>query len=92
MTFDQARDDHVYLWQTYGAAYDMTGGYVDQHDLWRLLENPSKTTARKCYEDQIQYWFESGCDEMAFRPDSIDWTDSMIREIAERHGIDQPTQ
>ena len=49
ITYQQAREDHEYLWGTYGPAYDITGAYVDQDDLKRLLESPMKKTALACY-------------------------------------------
>lgn len=85
ITYDQALADHEYLWDTYGSANDMTGGYVDQEDLYRLLRNPSKATARDCLCDQINYWFLVGPDEHQ-RARSILQSDPIVREIAERHG------
>lgn len=60
VTYEQALEDHTYLWDFYGPAADMTGGYVDQEDLSKMLRNPSKTTARQCLINQIAYWFEIG--------------------------------
>ena len=60
MNYSQARKDHEYLWDTYAPASDMTGGYVDQEDLAALLHGPTKTTARQCYERQIEHWFRFG--------------------------------
>lgn len=83
-TYAQARADHEYLWETYAAAGDMTGGYVDQGDLERLLKKPTKVTARDCYADQICYWFQHGVDgEEGIDPDFKD--DPMVIEIAERY-------
>lgn len=59
VTYDQAKADHAYLWGI-SPAYDMTGGYEDQNDLRRMLEKPTKATARACYVDQIVYWFSVG--------------------------------
>lgn len=53
--YNQARADHEYLWDTYAPASDMTGAYVDQDDLEKLLKNPTKKTAVECYEAQIEY-------------------------------------
>lgn len=84
ITYDQARGDHEYLWGTYGPANDMTGGYVDQDDLNRLLKNPTKNTARKCYVDQICYFFSRGCESAnGGKPFS---NDQRAYEIAKRHG------
>ena len=41
-------------------ADDMTGGYVDQDDLKRMLDNPTKKQAVSCMVDQILYWFAVG--------------------------------
>lgn len=82
LTYAQARADHEYLWNTYGPALDMTGGYVDSEDLDRLLRSPTKSTARACYVDQIEYWFDVGPEDKD--PDT--WRrDPKVREIAERH-------
>lgn len=88
MTYEQARKDHEYLWSTYAAAGDMTGGYVDQDDLERLLRSPTKATARQCYENQIAYWFSFGPEpEESFSADV--WKkDPVVREIAERHNCE----
>ena len=82
MTYAQARMDHEYLWQTYAEAYDISGAYVDQDDLARLLKTPTRAMARSCYESQIQYWFSAGPE-----PDcSNRWkSDPAVLEIAERH-------
>lgn len=82
-TYEQAFADHSYLWETYGAAADMTGAYVDQEDLAKLLRCPSKTTARQCLVEQIKYWFEAGTDDRVHNP--IDWNDPKLSEIAERY-------
>ena len=82
--YDKARAAHEYLWRTYGAANDMTGGYVDQHDLETLLESPTKTTAARCYENQIRYWFAVGPDP--FGKITGDWReDPKVREIGETY-------
>lgn len=84
MTYEQAFEDHQYLWREYAHAQDISGGYVDQGDLDKLLANPTKTTARECLESQIIYWFEIGPD----LPDHEErWkTDPIVRETCERHG------
>ena len=82
ITYEQARADHEYLWETYGPANDMTGGYVDQDDLRRLMQSPTKATARKCYVDQIEHWFSGGPEDDA--PNG--WqADPTVAEIASRH-------
>ena len=87
ISYEQAREDHEYLWGI-APAYDMTGGYVDQEDLALLLRSPTKKTARDCYCDQIRYWFE-GPDHNAERG-LVPWHDPKVCEIAERHCIDMP--
>lgn len=59
MKYDQAMEDWKYLWAI-APADDMTGGYVDQEDLSKLLRNPTKRTATACLLDQIRYWFQVG--------------------------------
>ena len=83
ITYEQARKDHEYLWSI-GPAKDMTGGYVDQGDLAKLLRNPTKATARDCYVSQIVYWFQIGPDGSAPAGDLIA-LDPMVAEIADRH-------
>jgi len=68
---------HARLWAI-GPADDMTGGYVDQHDLDRLLKKPTLSTAISCLEDQIEYWFDAGVDSESGKIKS--W-----EEIAEEH-------
>lgn len=86
ITYEQALADHTYLWETYGPADDMTGAYVDQEDLARLLRSPTKTTARQCLCDQIDHWFNVGPD-----PDHskygrrVDANDPRLIEIAHRY-------
>lgn len=82
MAYAESRNDHEYLWDI-APAYDMTGGYVDQDDLEKLLQSPTKKTATECYNTQIGYWFEVGPDE--FGTDTKWKTDSRVRRIAERH-------
>lgn len=84
MTFEQAYSDHRYLWTTYGPAADMTGGYVDQGDLAKLLKSPTKQTARVCLIRQIVYWFDVGIDDKT----PIDTRDPHLLQIADRHGCD----
>lgn len=89
ISYEQAREDHEYLWDI-GAADDMTGAYVDQEDLARLLRSPTKATARDCYCDQIAHWFQVGPDTRggasSKAEDHIE-TDPTVREIAIRHGV-----
>lgn len=84
VSYKQAFSDWSYLWNEYGPADDMTGGYVDQDDLASLLRNPSKTTARDCLVRQIGYWFQVGPDYMSRQPDH---DDERLHEIAERYGV-----
>ena len=86
LTYEQVREDHEYLWSI-AAAYDMTGGYVDQQDLQKLLESPTKATARDCYRNQIYYWFQSGPDHRAGRG-AVPWDDARVVEIGERYGFE----
>ena len=89
MTYDQAHKDHTYLWSI-GAPEDMTGGYVDQQDLKKLLDSPTKKTAKECLYSQINYWFEFGPDPFELPSGNPDWwihNDKKVKEIALRHGI-----
>ena len=93
--YDQARADHEYLWGSYAAADDMTGAYVDQQDLTRLMRSPTKATATRVYESQIHYWFEKGPDmnERARRGlDKRMRDDPKIEEIAGRHFCEWPAE
>lgn len=87
VSYEQAREDHEYLWSI-AAAYDMTGGYTDQEDLERLLHNPTKSTARDCYVSQIIYWFQVGpTDKDGDGPTEVPWEDPRVVEIAQRHSM-----
>ncbi|MCK5133208.1 MAG: hypothetical protein KAR40_13785 [Candidatus Sabulitectum sp.] len=70
MSYKQALADHKVLWGI-APAGDMSGGYVDQEDLDRLLKSPTKKTAEKCLIRQIVYWFEVGMDKFDY-PGSFD--------------------
>ena len=83
MTYEQALKDHTYLWKTYGPAYNMSAGYVDQEDLAKLLKSPNKTTAKKCLIDQIQYFFDVGPE--AKYGDTTWRHDPRVKEIEERY-------
>jgi hypothetical protein len=90
ITYEQAREDHEYLWSV-APAYDMTGGYVDQGDLEKLLRSPTKPTAKECYCNQIRYWFGARPDDNA-DPGEVPWHDERVREIAERHFVEIPAE
>ena len=89
-TYEQAKKDHAYLWKI-GPADDMTGAYVDQDDLTKLLANPTKATARRCFENQIEYWFQKGPDTYSRdgegHCDAQYWIDNdpKVAAIAERY-------
>lgn len=89
-SYAQAKKDHEYLWSI-GPAYDMTGGYVDQDDLTRLLNSPTKVTARGCLVRQIEYWFQVGPDTHDDAGKSrrelhrLIETDLRVREIGNRY-------
>lgn len=85
ISYEQARKDHEYLWSI-APAHDMTGAYVDQEDLQKLLRSPTKATARDCYLAQIEFWFQSGPDVGDGNGD-IPWDDPRVLEIAIRHNI-----
>ena len=87
ISYEQAFEDWSYLWEVYGPAADMTGGYVDQADLDRLLRSPTKATARDCLCCQIDHWFGVGTEDGG----RGDPNDERLREIAERHGADYPS-
>ena len=86
LTYEQARRDHEYLWRTYGPASDMTGGYVDQDDLKKLLEKPTKATARDCYVAQVTRWLTVGPEREGGILRNEGWrSDPEVRAIAIRH-------
>ncbi len=61
MTYEEVYKDWKYLWDI-APANDMTGGYVDQDDLNRMLKSPTKKTAVYCMKRQMEYWFQAGPD------------------------------
>lgn len=88
MTYEQAKKDHAYLWAI-NPADDMTGGYVDQEDLERMLNTPTKTMARYCLCSQIDYWFSVGPDPYSVPSGDSRYyveNDPEVKKIAERHG------
>ncbi|MBA1280288.1 hypothetical protein [Stutzerimonas stutzeri] len=77
--------DRQYLWR-FSPARDMTGAYVDQQDLERLLEKPTKTMAVRCLENQIEYWFQAGTEDGGkTQVAELLQTDAEVRAIYERH-------
>lgn len=85
MKYEQAKADHAYLWSI-APGHDMTGGYVDQDDLVRLLASPTKATATECFQRQIEHWFTAGPDMQWLRPHLLD--EGRVREIADRHELE----
>ena len=91
-TYEQAKEDHEYLWSI-GEAYDMSGGYVDQDDLDSLLKNPTKATARSCFIRQIGHCFEAALEgngsshrDMYMGPGwHVILNDSRVNEIYKRY-------
>jgi hypothetical protein len=83
-SYEQALKDWKALWAI-GPAYDMTGAYVDQDDLYSLLLSPTKATARKCLHRQICYWLETGTDECR-NIDELRLKHPEVEEIARRYG------
>lgn len=83
-SYEQAYSDHQYLWTVYGPAADMSGAYVDQGDLAKLLKSPTKATAKHCLVQQIVYWFDKGTEDRV----PIDRTDPRLVEIADRYCCD----
>lgn len=81
--YDQALSDWQYLWEVYGPAADMTGGYVDQNDLLKLLKSPTKKTATGCLESQIIHWFQAGPELGSNSPDP---EDKRLQKIAADYG------
>ena len=86
MTYEQAYKDHKYLWAI-APANEMTGGYVDQDDLDRMLKKPTKTTAKACLCAQIDYWFANGVDNNDDTRTAADMAedDPHVQDIADRH-------
>ena len=55
---------------------------MDQRDLERLLQKPTKSTALACYHRQVAYWFQVGPETGS--PDG--WiSDSEVEVIAIEH-------
>ncbi|EPT7427246.1 hypothetical protein ACVSEE_000724 [Vibrio cholerae] len=92
MTYEELYADWEYLFKRVGFADDMTGGYVDSEDLEELLKSPTKSTAKRCLNRQISYWFRKGIQfSYCQRGKSIfDLIEDYpkIEEIAERHAED----
>lgn len=92
MTYEELYADWEYLFKKVGCAEDMTGGYVDSEDLEELLKKPTKSTAKKCLNRQIDYWFRAGIQfDYDLKGRSIfDLIEEYpkIEEIADRHFVD----
>lgn len=93
MKYEEIKEDWEYLWAI-GPANDMTGGYVDQEDLQKLLDNPTKATAKICLKNQMEYWFSVGVEPKHRYSNTGDdphiYEDKYprIREIAEKYKFD----
>ena len=91
MSYKQTYEDHKYLFGI-GAASDMTGGYVDSHDLDAMLKTPTKKMAEFCLYRQITYWFQVGTEEGGDHSNmsSLQLVEEFpkIRDIAERYDCD----
>lgn len=85
MTYEQALSDRDYLFDVYGPAADMTGGWVEGEKLQKLLERPTKAAARDILSDLICYWFETGYDKHGDTIHPPDMADPILQEIADRH-------
>lgn len=81
--YAKALRDWRYLWETYAQADDMTGGYVDQDDLKKLLFEPTKKMAARCLSNQIAFWFQNGPDkfEMNMSGKKFPMSDPRVIEI-----------
>lgn len=88
MTYEQALKDWKYLWNI-APADDMTGGYVDQDDLKKLLLNPCKKTAKDCLVSQITYWMQAGPDQFEVNSTFEELAEQLpeIKAIKKRHNI-----
>lgn len=90
MNYKEIYSDHSYLWAI-GPASDMTGGYVDQDDLDLLLKTPTKTTAKTCLLEQMDYWFKVGIDDYrseTISPRELEDKHPRIKKIAKKYGFD----
>lgn len=87
-TYDEVRKDWETLWAI-NPAYDMTGGYVDQYDLDKLLKSPTKTIAKECMLDQMRYWFHVGPDVQTSPRKSREKLEHLLRHSPEVVAIKQ---
>ena len=85
MTYEQVLADRDYLFDTYGPAADMTGGWVEGEYLQALLRKPTKSEAKRILCGLICYWFETGYDQAGDTICAPDMTDPILQEIAARH-------
>ena len=93
MTYKEVKADWEYLWSI-GPANDMTGGYVYQEDLEKLLKNPTKATAKSCMISQIEYWFQAGIEpkkrggNIGDSPQIYENKFPRIKEIAKKYNME----
>jgi len=86
VTYEQALADRDYLFDTYGPATDMTGGWFEGEHLEKLLKRPTKAHARQILSALICYWFETGYDTgNPYGGNIPDMSDPLLVEIADRH-------
>lgn len=90
MSYAEVYKDWKYLFDI-SPAYDMTGGYEDQYDLAKMLENPTKKQAEECMKNQIDYWFQVGPEDFEFKNwDRLKEDFPEVDEIREKYYIDEP--
>ena len=90
MSYASVYKDWKYLFDI-SPAYDMTGGYEDQYDLQRMLENPTKKQAEACMRNQIDYWFQAGPEDFEYKNwERLKEDYPKVDNIREEYYIDEP--
>ena len=87
-TYGEVFSDWERLWSI-APANDMTGAYVDQDDLDKLLRSPNKRTAKDCLNRQIYHWFEAGVEsggETGIPASEVILRHPEIEDIAGKYG------
>lgn len=59
MTFEEVKKDYLEL-MGIGIPQDMTGGFVAEEHMERVIRNPTKSNAKRYMLDVINYGFQAG--------------------------------
>lgn len=60
MTFEEVKRDYLEIIEEAGIPYDMTGGFVAEEQMEKVIRNPTKRNAKNYMINVIEYGFQWG--------------------------------